>query len=237
MCSRTPETTFLPKPAARISRGNYMLRLTIDSLAPEAALLERAEAIIRGGGIVALPTDTLYGLAVDPWNGEAVRRLLAVKRRPAERALPLIASDVAQVVSCLGELPPLASALARRFWPGALTLLVEAPELLRSTVTAGEESVGIRVPDCALAQALCLTCQRPLTATSANISGNPPSDDPEVVAMTMGHLIDALVDGGRTAGGPSSTIVDTTNSTLRLIRAGAIPWDEIRTFADASRTA
>ena len=214
-----------------------MLRLTIDSLAPEAALLERAEAIIRGGGIVALPTDTLYGLAVDPWNGEAIRRLLVVKRRPAERPLPLIASDVAQVASCLGELPALASALARRFWPGALTLLVEAPELLRSSVTAGEKSVGIRVPACAVARALCLTCQRPLTATSANISGSPPSDDPEVVAATMGRLIDALVDGGPTAGGPPSTIVDATNSTPRLIRAGAIPWEEIRTFADASRTA
>jgi L-threonylcarbamoyladenylate synthase len=208
-----------------------MLRYVVDPVDPAPAAIEKAAASIREGGVVAFPTDTLYGLAVDPFSPQAVQRVLALKNRPAERALPLIAADMTQVTGQIGELPTLARKLAERFWPGPLTLLVPAPEALRATVTAGSDKVGIRIPDHAVARALCRASGRPLTATSANISGEPATDDPDAVAASLGGLVDLLLDGGRTTGGAPSTLVDATESVPRLLRPGAIPWDQIHACA------
>src|SRR5688572_13605777 len=112
-----------------------MIRLTVDRRSPAAAALEQAAAVIRRGGLVAFPTDTLYGLAVDPFNAGAVARVFHAKGRSAEQALPLIAADEAQIAAQLGPLPPIARPLAARFWPGPLTLLLAAPPTLADGVT------------------------------------------------------------------------------------------------------
>jgi L-threonylcarbamoyladenylate synthase len=208
-----------------------MIRVVVNRTEPEPALLDRAAAVIREGGLVALPTDTLYGLAADPFNAAAVRRVFVVKGRTLERALPLVAADVSQIVSQLGSLPPIAIALAGRFWPGPLTMLLPASGALAPEVTGGTDRVGVRVPAHAVARGLCRACRSVLTATSANLSGRPASNDPDDVARSLGAALDILLDAGTAPGGPPSTIVDVTGVELQLVRAGAIPWEEVRRCA------
>ena len=207
-----------------------MTRVMVNPAAPEPAALERAAAIIRQGGLVAFPTDTLYGLAANPHDGEAVARLFVAKGRLAERAIPLIAADEAQVERQLGSLAPLARRLATRFWPGPLTLLVAAPSALAPEVSGGTSRVGVRVPAHAVARGLCRAANSVLTATSANRSGQPAADTADAVAAALGGRVDLLLDAGPTAGGPPSTIVDVDGDALRLVRAGAIRWEEIEAW-------
>jgi L-threonylcarbamoyladenylate synthase len=210
-----------------------MRRVFVDPEAPQRDAIEEAATWIRNGGIVAVPTDTLYGLAADPFRADAVARVFAVKGRPAERALPLIAADAAQIGQHLGPLSPIGARLAARFWPGPLTILVAAPPALARDVSGGTGTVGVRVPADAVVRAIAAACGRPITATSANISGDPPTSDPEEVEQALGDRIDLLIDTGRTPGGVASTIVDVTGSEPRLVRAGAIPWDEVQAWLDA----
>jgi L-threonylcarbamoyladenylate synthase len=205
-----------------------MRRVAIDAHQPDATVLEEAATLIRAGGIVAAPTDTLYGLAADPFSGAAVEKIFAVKGRSAERALPLIAADIEQIERWLSPVSPAGRLLAAAYWPGPLTLLVARPAVLPEAVTGGFEQVGVRVPAHAVARELCRVCGRPLTATSANVSGAPASADPDVIAQTMDEGVGLLLDAGHTRGGPPSTIVDVSGHAPRLVRAGAIPWDEVR---------
>ncbi len=205
-----------------------MRRVWVDPASPQRDALEEAAKWILAGRVVAIPTDTLYGLAVDPFSAAAVDALFAAKDRPGERALPLIASDRAQVERVLGPLTPLGARLADRGWPGPLTLVVAAPRSIAAAVTAGTGTVGVRVPQHDVARAIARMVGRPLTATSANISGEPATDDPDRVEASLGDRIEMLVDVGRTAGGLPSTIVDVTGAEPRLIRAGAVSWDEIQ---------
>ena len=146
---------------------------------PSAMRFRKRPSGFVDGGLVALPTDTLYGLAADPFSAAAVARVFAVKGRAAERALPLIAADAAQVAAHLGRLPAAGQRLAERFWPGPLTLLMPAPRALARDVTGGTGRVGVRVPADAVARAICAEAGRPITATSANISGEPATADPD----------------------------------------------------------
>jgi L-threonylcarbamoyladenylate synthase len=204
-----------------------LLRLRINPLAPEPEVIETAALAIREGRILAMPTDTLYGLAANPFDADAVGRICRLKGRAADRAVPLVAADVDQISAALGELPLLARLLAVRFWPGPLTLLMPAPERLPRDVTGGTGRVGVRVPAHAVTRALCRAAGSPLTATSANRSGRPATSDPDVVAETIGDDLDMMLDAGITPGGPPSTIVDVSDATPRVIRAGAIPWEVI----------
>jgi L-threonylcarbamoyladenylate synthase len=170
----------------------------------------------------------LYGLAVDPFDRAAVARVFHVKGRGAEQALPLVAADVDQVERWLGALPPPARRLAERFWPGPLTLLVPVPAGLAPQVSGNTGRVGVRVPAHAVTTALCRSCDRPLTATSANISGTPPTADPDAVIAALGDRVDVVVDAGRTPGGLPSTVVDISGNEPRLLRAGAVSWEQVK---------
>ena len=202
-------------------------RIVVDQAVVNARALDEAVQAIHSGGVIAMPTDTLYGLGADPFRADAVARVFQVKRRSTDKALPLLAADAGQVVEHLGALPPLAARLASRFWPGPLTLLVAAPRALVAGVSADTGKVGVRVPAHRVARALCAACGVPLTATSANLSGEAPSADPDEVVRALGSRIDVLVDAGTTPGGPPSTIVDATGAEPMLVRAGAIPWEAI----------
>jgi len=205
-----------------------MLRLKVDPVHPDPDLVARAADVIRAGGLVAMPTDTLYGIAADPFNASAVRRVFAAKGRPTERALPLVAADLRQVEVQLGVLPPLGRTLADHFWPGPLTLLVAATNRLGADVTGGTGKVGVRVPRHAVPRELCRSTACVLTATSANVSGEPPSSRADDVMVVLGARIDVLLDAGSTVGGEPSTIVDVTAPEPRLVRAGAISWETIQ---------
>jgi L-threonylcarbamoyladenylate synthase len=205
-----------------------MRRVFVDPGAPQRDAIDEAATWIRNGGVVAIPTDTLYGLACDPFRADAVSRIFAVKGRAAEQALPLIAADAAQVAAHLGGLTLAGARLAQRFWPGPLTLILDAPASVARGVTGDTGTVGVRVPADDVARAIAEACERPITATSANLSGEAPTADPDEVERTLGDRIDLLIDTGRTRGGAPSTIVDLRSTEPRLVRAGAIAWDEIR---------
>lgn len=196
-----------------------------------AADLKRAAETILGGGVVAIPTETVYGLAADPFNADAVRRVFAIKGRGAEKALPLIAADLEQVAQA-AVLSPVARRLAEKFWPGPLTLILERTDGLPEVLTGGAAGIAIRITSHDVARALCTACKRPLTATSANRSGQPPSSRPDEVAAALGDDVDALLDDGVTPGGAVSTIVDLTGDRPALIRPGAIDWETITGWLD-----
>jgi L-threonylcarbamoyladenylate synthase len=209
-----------------------MRRVFVNPEAPHRDAVQEAATLIRRGGLIALPTDTLYGLAADPFRRDAVARVFEVKGRSGERALPLIAFDIAQVTASLGRLTPIGERLAAAYWPGPLTLLMAAPPAVASGVSAGTGRVGVRVPAAAVARAVCRVVGRPVTATSANVSGQPATADPDEVERTLGARIDLLLDGGPARGGAPSTIVDVTGGAPRLVRAGVIAWDEILACMD-----
>lgn len=203
-----------------------MERFTIDSVTPAADMIEASVRALRSGGIVAYPTDTLYGLAVDPANERAVGALLALKGRGVDRALPLVAGDPAQAQAA-AHLTPLARRLAERFWPGPLTLVVPAAMVFARGVAAGNGTVAIRVPAQAIARALAKGLGRPITATSANRTGQAPAVTAADVLAAVGGAIDVMLDAGPAPGGAPSTIVDASGDVPRLLRAGAVAWERV----------
>jgi L-threonylcarbamoyladenylate synthase len=209
-----------------------MRRVTIDARQPAAGAIDEAVAVLVAGGVVAMPTDTLYGLAADPFSTAAIARVFAIKGRSAERAMPLVAADIDQVVSQIGPLSEVARLLASRYWPGPLTLLVARPPSIPADVAGGRGEIGVRVPAHTVTRELCRASGRLLTATSANLSGEPASNDPDDVARSLDIAgpagIDLLLDAGRTPGGAPSTIVGVTGRDVRLVRPGAIAWDEVQ---------
>jgi L-threonylcarbamoyladenylate synthase len=190
-----------------------------------AAAIAAAVDVLRGGGIVAYPTDTLYGLAVDPASDEAVERLFSVKGRDRAQAIPLVAAGIDQAQAA-GELTPRDLRAAAAFWPGPLALVVRARPSLARAVAADDGTVAIRVPAHPLARELASRFGGCITATSANLSGAPPTPSPDVVAATLGDALDLLLDGGHAPGGPPSTIV-ALDRHPRLVRAGAVAWERV----------
>ncbi len=176
---------------------------------------------------MALPTDTLYGLAVDPRDARAVRALFAAKRRAADVAVPLIAADVHQVERDLGTLTGAARELARRFWPGPLALVLDAPSSIASPVCGAGRTVAVRVPAHAVARALARAAGHPLTATSANRSGEAAASDANEVLRTLGESVEVILDGGPAPGGAPSTIVDARGERPKLVRPGAVAWNRV----------
>jgi L-threonylcarbamoyladenylate synthase len=201
-----------------------MVVLSVHPNRPDPAAIARAVEIIRGGGIVAIPTDTLYGLAVDPRDSCAIARLFELKGRAASLAIPLVAADLEQVRGKAGRLTALAERLAARFWPGPLALVIDADRQIAAGVRAADGSVAVRVPAHGVTRALTRAMDAPLTATSANLTGAAPASDARAVVQAFGDDLDAIVDAGRAPGGAPSTIVDVRDELPRLVREGAIAW-------------
>lgn len=203
-----------------------MHRVSVDPGFPAAHLLSQAAAILRDGGLVAFPTDTLYGLGADPRLPAAVESILRVKGRPAARGLPLVAADLDQV-DMVGRLSSLGARLAGVFWPGPLTVLIEARPDVHASVHGGSGLVAVRVPDHAVARGLARALGHPVVSTSANRSGEPEASTADEAVAALGEAIGFLLDAGASPGGPASTIVDATGAAPRLVRAGAIDWARV----------
>jgi L-threonylcarbamoyladenylate synthase len=201
------------------------LILRVDPRDPDAAVVGQAAEMIRDGLIVAYPTDTLYGLGVDPRNAAAVRRLFDLKGRPETSALTLVAADVAQAREA-GRMTVAAERLAARWWPGPLTVVLDAAAGLAGETLAGGRTVGIRVPDHPVAVALARGAGFCVTATSANRSGATAASTPEAVAEALPN-VDAILDAGPSPGGRPSTIVNAATRDVTLVRAGVVPWDRV----------
>jgi L-threonylcarbamoyladenylate synthase len=192
----------------------------------DPSTIARAVETLRQGGVVAYPTDTFYGLAVDPRRDAAVERLYAVKGRDAASAIPLIAGSIEQAEAA-GRFSERERRLARAFWPGPLTIVVAAGPDISTEILGGGTTVAVRVPAHPLARELAMAFGFCITSTSANKSGEPPSSTAADVTRGLGASIDLLIDGGSTPGGPPSTIVELTDDGPKLIRAGQIAWDRV----------
>jgi len=201
------------------------IRVPPDGARP--GVLGPAVAALRAGSVVVVPTDTLYALAVDPRDPEAVARVFRLKGRQPGVALPLAAASVAQVEATLGALGSEARRLADRFWPGPLSLIVRAPPRLAAGVAAADGSIAVRVPANPVTQDLAAGLGFPITVTSANVSGRPPAATAPEIATWCGDRVAVIVDGGPNSGGPPSTIVAADATGVRLVRAGAIAWARV----------
>jgi len=208
--------------------------LKINCKNPEPSLISYAADCIRQGRVVGMPTDTFYGLAVDPMNLRAVDRVYELKSRSRHKPLSLIIEDVDQAEDLARPLADDFYALARRFWPGPLTVIVKAASRLPLKVTANTGNVALRVPDSAIAAAMVRSFGFPLTATSASTSGASECTTAENVRQQLGDRIRLIVDGGQTPRNQPTTIVDLSdeNNGWRLLREGAIPIDQIREVLD-----
>jgi L-threonylcarbamoyladenylate synthase len=190
------------------------------------AAIGRAAALIREGGLVAYPTDTVYGLGCDPTNPAAVARLFEAKERDAGRASPLIGASIEQLSHAV-EFTEVARRLAASFWPGPLSLVLEARPAISRLVLGGLDTAAVRVPADETARSLASAVGFAITATSANISGQPPVARASLISARLGAHLDFVLDGGTLFAGAVSTIVDVTGAVPRLVRPGAVAWDRV----------
>lgn len=191
---------------------------------------EEAAGIIRRGGLVAVPTETVYGLAGNGLNESAVREIYEVKGRPAIKPLSLMVPDESAMEQYCEDVPRQAYALAQSFWPGPLTIVLKAKKTIPSIVLAGGETVGLRCPDHPLTLSLLRQCGLPLAAPSANPSGEASPKTAEQVLSYFDGKIDAVIDGGPCGVGRESTLIDLSRAPYRILREGALPPE---TIADA----
>lgn len=203
-----------------------LLRVSPES--PESSVLRYACDFIRRGQIVGMPTDTYYGLAADPFNLSAVEQIYRAKGRPETRALPILVNSVAQAETLTRDLPDEFMKLAEKFWPGALTLLVDASHKLPLKVTANTGRVALRWPNSKIAGSLIEQLEGPVTGTSANVSGFAACSSSDQVMKQLGDRIPLILDAGETGAILASTIVDLHHDGWRILREGIVTEDDIR---------
>jgi len=191
------------------------------------AARDEAAAVLVAGGIVAIPTDTVYGLAAARGDAQAVTRLLSVKGRSPDKGIAMLLADAEQA-SEVGEMTPLARLLGRELWPGALTIVVpvRAGAPIAEAVLGPQRTVGIRVPDHACPRHVARTVG-PLPATSANMAGRPEARDATAIRALFGQSIDLIVDDGPARGAAGSTVVDCTSEIPRVLRVGPIAAERV----------
>jgi tRNA threonylcarbamoyl adenosine modification protein (Sua5/YciO/YrdC/YwlC family) len=202
--------------------------LKISSEKPDPAAIRYAADFIRRGELVAIPTDTFYGIAADPFNLAAVDQIYRVKGRPETRALPILVNTTAQAISLSRDVPYTFHKLAAKFWPGPLTLLVEASTGVPLKVTAHTGNVALRWPKSAIVDALIGLVKGPITGTSGNISGEPACATAIDLMEQLGDRLPLILDAGETPGNLASTIVKLDGDDWEVMREGVITEQEIR---------
>jgi L-threonylcarbamoyladenylate synthase len=186
-----------------------------------------AAKIVSDGGLIAFRTDTFYGLGVDPLNVHAVRRIKVLKGREEGKPILLLIADAAVVTRLMAEAPTLFERVITELWPGPLTIIVPATDLMPADITAGTGTVGLRLPQCESVRVLVRECGGVLTATSANPAGEQPAKTAAEVIAYFPSGIDLIVDGGTVTGTEPSTVIDIVRAPARLIREGAVSRTEI----------
>jgi L-threonylcarbamoyladenylate synthase len=193
----------------------------------ESSIVEAAQ-VLKRGGLVAFPTDTVYGLGAHGFVPQAVERLYVAKRRPRGKPIALLLASGEEICQVAQDVPSLAWELAERFWPGGLTLALPRSSAVPDVVCAGGDTVAVRVPDHPVTLALIRALGAPLAASSANLSGGTDPVTAEEVRAALGGALDLILDGGRCPGGVPSTVLDLTTEPPRLLRLGAISVEELR---------
>jgi L-threonylcarbamoyladenylate synthase len=203
---------------------------TVNPTEPRADRLSEAVRTLGDGGIVALPTETVYGLAADPFNVDALLRLNRTKRKRDDSPFLLLLSGPSQVAVVAGPLPQQFHQLVESFWPGPLTVVVPSAPDLPAEVGGGQGTVAVRVPGMVLPRRIAAQLGRPITGVSANLHGQQPCRTAAEVASTFGNDVEMILDGGPTPGGVPSTIIDLTGARPKLLRAGLVPRASLEPF-------
>jgi tRNA threonylcarbamoyl adenosine modification protein (Sua5/YciO/YrdC/YwlC family) len=201
--------------------------LKVSAVDPDKHAIKYAADFISRGKVVGVPTDTFYGLATDPFNLAAIEEIYRVKGRPEDRALPILVNSIEQAIALARDVPPEFLTLAQKFWPGALTLLVEASHKLPLKITANTRRAALRWPASAVVSALIDQLGTPVTGTSANLSGQPSCSNAEDLMMQLGDRLPLILDSGETGSLVSSTIVDLTGNGWQVVREGLVSEQEI----------
>ena len=202
--------------------------LTVSPDHPEPRSIGYAAELIRRGEVIGIPTDTFYGLAADPFNLAAVARIYEIKGRPERKALPILVTSVEQAQELTGDLPTGFFQLAERFWPGALTLVVDAARRVPLKVTGNTGRVALRHPASKVPCELVAAAGGPVTGTSANLSGFAACTSAPQVVQQMGDRLLLILDGGESKAVLASTVLDLRGDTWRVLREGPITEQEIR---------
>jgi len=195
--------------------------LAVNATTPEDQLVDEAARLLCGGGLVAFPTETVYGLAADATNAQAIERLNRIKGRPPEKPYSIHLYEIAQLREFVEELPKMATRLIERFWPGPLTIVIPMKD---------GKTVGFRLPKHPVAQAFLRACKRPVVAPSANRSGFPPPTDGTEVLAALDGGYECLLDAGPTPLGRESTVVQVDGARMVILREGAIPSQTLQAF-------
>jgi L-threonylcarbamoyladenylate synthase len=188
----------------------------------DPAAIEQALQVLRAGGLIAFATDTVYGVGALPSLAPAVERIYLAKGRPRDKAIPLLMDSASRLEEVAENIPPEASLLAKKFWPGPLTIVLTRKPAVPDKITAGGTSVAVRVPDHPFALRLIAAAGGALATTSANLSGQPDPITAQEVLGYLGGRIDLILDGGRCPGGIPSTVIDLSGSSPHVVRWGAI---------------
>jgi L-threonylcarbamoyladenylate synthase len=187
-------------------------------------VLQEALRVIKQGGIVAFPTETYYGLGVDPFQEKALARIFELKKRPLNKAILTLVEGREELFRLTDTIAPVYEAVMEHFWPGPVTLLFPAKKGISPLLTGGSQTIGIRISSHPVAWKLCEMLGQPITATSANLSGRLAAASAKEVAGQLGAGVDFIVDGGLTRGGKGSTLVEAEGLSLKLVREGALPF-------------
>ncbi len=187
--------------------------------------LVKAKDIIQAGGLIAFPTDTVYGIGVSAFNEDAIERIYRIKERSHLKAIPILLGDPEETILVASQIDSSTSKIVKSFWPGALTLILPIHPELPGNLSSGN-TIGVRVPDHDLIRKL-LRMTGPLAATSANLSGKPSALTAEEVQLQVGERIDLVLDGGKVPGGMASTVLDCTGDEFSILREGPISWEEL----------
>ena len=202
--------------------------LTVSPDNPEERHIERAVELLWRGEVIGIPTDTLYGLAADPFNLAAVTCIYKIKGRPEQKALPILIARMEQAKDLAREIPDVFYQLAEKFWPGPLTMVVDASSRLPFKVTGHTGRIALRIPDAKIPCEVIRAFNRPITGTSANLTGHDPCQAAAEVAYQIGDRVPLILDGGETQGVLPSTVVDVRGDHWRILRDGPIHESDIR---------
>ncbi len=208
--------------------GNDTPTIRVDPRDPDKELLERAAHTVRSGGVIAYPTETVYGLGADPFNIPAIERIFGIKGRSPEKAISILIPHRDMLPNLCEEIPADIEKLIAKFWPGPLTVVFRAQNSLPKELLAGGDSVAVRLSSNPLVEALMKRLQSPITSTSANISGHPASRSALHVAVQFEDKIDLIIDGGISPSSKPSTVIAFLEGKVRILREGAITADEIK---------
>jgi tRNA threonylcarbamoyl adenosine modification protein (Sua5/YciO/YrdC/YwlC family) len=199
--------------------------LTINPETPQKRLIHRVVECLKQGGVIAYPTDTIYGLGCDIFNRKGVKRIYQIKQRDQKKPFSFICADLSDVAN-YAQVSNFAFKIMKRYLPGPYTFVLEATRVVPDLLTTRQKTVGIRIPSNPIALAIVRELGHPLVTTSANVSGEEPLSDPSLLEESIGRMIDVVVDGGIIMGDPS-TVISLIDDRIEVLRQGAGPTDWI----------